>query len=231
MKSASIRFSEAQQVWAAWNQVPFATRLELVESAASKLALTELTKPLAFHKAHCEQLLSEPELMPGPTGETNELYTAGRGVALIIADDSLTIDNAMAFYAQLSVALLAGNTLLVCVQDSEVAKQVQTLIEKAAFPTGVLSLVEYDQYAQVLENEVRVVTAIAEDKLVQGINRQLAEKRGVIAPLVVETDLKRMPVALDPRLALRYITERTRTINITAVGGNATLLELGAAEH
>ncbi|MCP3702611.1 MAG: 1-pyrroline-5-carboxylate dehydrogenase, partial [Alteromonas sp.] len=27
------------------------------------------------------------------------------------------------------------------------------------------------------------------------------------------------------------ITERTRTINITAVGGNATLLELGSEAH
>ena len=32
-------------------------------------------------------LLSEQHLMAGPTGETNELYAAGRGGALVIGDD------------------------------------------------------------------------------------------------------------------------------------------------
>ncbi|HAS64519.1 MAG TPA: 1-pyrroline-5-carboxylate dehydrogenase, partial [Vibrio sp.] len=41
---------------------------------------------------------------------------------------------------------------------------------------------------------------------------------------VSETDLVTLNVAHDPHLSLRFITERTRTINITAVGGNATLL-------
>ncbi|MCO4788283.1 1-pyrroline-5-carboxylate dehydrogenase, partial [Vibrio cholerae] len=52
-----------------------------------------------------------------------------------------------------------------------------------------------------------------------------------IVSLVSETDLLTLPVAHDPHLSLRFITERTRTINITAVGGNATLLELGVDTH
>ncbi|MGO3799410.1 MAG: 1-pyrroline-5-carboxylate dehydrogenase, partial [Vibrio casei] len=56
---------------------------------------------------------------------------------------------------------------------------------------------------------------------------------GVITPLVAETvdgtstSGHDLVLTHDPSLVLSFITERTRTINITAVGGNATLLELG----
>lgn len=231
MKRASICFSEAQQAWAHWNQTAYATRYELLSSVATKLALDNLKIPLAFHHKHSAQLLTEPELMPGPTGETNELYTTGRGVALVMADKSVDIGCAKALYAQLSVALISGNCVLLCVQDSELAQQVLTLIDNLSLPSGVLSLVEYDQYSQLLDSDVRVACVLGEEELVKSVNRSFAAKTGAIAPLVAESDLYNMPVAQDPKLALRYITERTRTINITAVGGNATLLELGSAEH
>ncbi|GEM78992.1 hypothetical protein [Vibrio superstes] len=231
MKKASICFSEAQHAWALWNQTPYAARYELLSSVATELALENFKVPLAFHHKHSAQLLTEPELMPGPTGETNELYTAGRGVALIMADKSVDLGCAKALYAQLAVALMSGNCVLLCVQDSELAQQVLTLIDNLPLPSGVLSLVEYDQYAQLLDSDVRVVCVLGQEVLVQSVNRNLAGKAGAIAPLVAEIDLYQMPVAQDPKLALRYITERTRTINITAVGGNATLLELGSAEH
>ncbi|OBT16991.1 hypothetical protein A9264_09695 [Vibrio sp. UCD-FRSSP16_10] len=231
MKNASICFSEAQQAWSLWNQVPYANRHQSLLAASDALAIESFTLPLTFHHKHCHQLLTEPELMPGPTGETNELYTAGRGVAMIVADRLVDIHAAKALYAQLVVGLLSGNCVIMCVQDSELAKQVLTVIDALKLPSGVLSLVEYDQYAQLLESDIRIVSIIADASLVKEINRNLAKKSGAIAPLIAEVELAKMPVSQDPMLVLRYITERTRTINITAVGGNATLLELGSAEH
>ncbi|GAD90809.1 hypothetical protein VHA01S_056_00260 [Vibrio halioticoli NBRC 102217] len=231
MKNASICFSEAQQAWSLWNQVPYATRYQLIMTAAKALPLSHLKVPLEFHHKHSSELLSEPVLMPGPTGETNELYTAGRGVSLIIADSAVNMSVSKAFYAQLCVSLMAGNCVVLCVQDNELAEQVQKLIECLALPSGVLSLVEYDQYVQLIESDVRITTVLGEDAFVKEVNRHLARKTGAIAPLIAEVELEKMPVAQDPKLVLRYITERTRTINITAVGGNATLLELGSAEH
>ncbi|HCL41989.1 MAG TPA: hypothetical protein DHW73_11525, partial [Pseudomonas sp.] len=38
------------------------------------------------------------------------------------------------------------------------------------------------------------------------------------------------PKAGGPHYLLRFVTERTRTINTTAVGGNASLLSLGDGE-
>ncbi|CAM3968516.1 hypothetical protein [Vibrio neonatus] len=231
MKNASICFSEAQQAWSLWNQVPYATRYELMLAAANTLPLSNLKVPLEFHHKYCAELLSEPVLMPGPTGETNELYTAGRGVSLIIADSRVDVPVSKAFYAQLCVSLMAGNCVVLCVQDSDLAEQVLELIECLALPVGVLSLVEYDQYVQLLQSDVRITTVLGDDAFVKQVNRNLAQKSGAIAPLIAEVELAKMPVAQDPKLALRYITERTRTINITAVGGNATLLELGSAEY
>lgn len=231
MKKASICFSEAQQAWTLWNQVSYAVRFDLLHSTAAALALDAMKKPLVFHHQHSQALLSEPVLMKGPTGETNELYTSGRGTALIIADDSVSEDKAMALYAQLVVALMSGNCAILCVQNSTVAQQILKLIETAQWPQGVINLVEYDQYVQLLESDVRIVSVIGSEDLAKSVNRLLATKEGAIAPLVVELNLAKMPMAQDPKLVLRYITERTRTINITAVGGNATLLELGSADH
>jgi delta 1-pyrroline-5-carboxylate dehydrogenase len=62
----------------------------------------------------------------------------------------------------------------------------------------------------------------------QDVNRELAKREGAICTFVSETDLQALPVSHDPCLVLRFVTERTCTINITAVGGNASLLELGS---
>ena len=61
--------------------------------------------------AHTHQLV-------GPTGETNELYIYGRGVALIIQDDdSVLLQKAV--IAQLTAALVAGNSAVYCSDDAE----------------------------------------------------------------------------------------------------------------
>jgi delta 1-pyrroline-5-carboxylate dehydrogenase len=64
----------------------------------------------------------------------------------------------------------------------------------------------------------------------QRFNQLLAEREGQLAQLIYEGDLQAYSLLSEPTLCLRFITERTRTINITAVGGNASLLELGSAE-
>jgi delta 1-pyrroline-5-carboxylate dehydrogenase len=83
----------------------------------------------------------------------------------------------------------------------------------------------------LLESDVRSIGYVGNPEVERTINRQLAKRTGAIVSLTSETDLVSIPVAHDPHLALRFITERTRTINITAVGGNATLLELGSEAH
>ncbi|MCV5886981.1 hypothetical protein OFN71_27590, partial [Escherichia coli] len=81
------------------------------------------------------------------------------------------------------------------------------------------------------ESDVRSVGYVGYSQVEHALNLQLAKRDGAIVGLVSETDLESPKLAHDPHLSLRFITERTRTINITAVGGNATLLELGNETH
>ncbi len=54
-----------------------------IESQSAPLATVA-----TYHLEQASALLSEHHLMAaGPTGETNRLYAAGRGVALVIVDD------------------------------------------------------------------------------------------------------------------------------------------------
>lgn len=164
------------------------------------------------------------------TGETNELYTAGRGVALII-QDHVSQSAQQAAIAQLTCALLAGNSVIVCSDDIDLIKALETTAKSASLPINLLQFASLDAYHQLLESDVRSVGYIGNQEVERNINRQLAKRTGAIVGLVSETDVELIPVAHDPHLSLRFITERTRTINITAVGGNATLLELGSETH
>ncbi|NTJ39281.1 1-pyrroline-5-carboxylate dehydrogenase, partial [Vibrio vulnificus] len=91
-------------------------------------------------------------------------------------------------------------------------------------------MVAYDAVLQLIDRDVRSVGYVGNAQ-VDELNLQLAKRDGAIVGLVSATDQAGALLAHDPHLSLRFITERTRTINITAVGGNATLLELGNDTH
>lgn len=103
--------------------------------------------------------------------------------------------------------------------------------QQSSLPANLLQFASFDAYHQLIESDVRCVGYVGNPSVEATLNRQLAKRTGAIVSLVSETDLLTLPVAHDPHLSLRFITERTRTINITAVGGNATLLELGVDTH
>ncbi|CAM3827679.1 1-pyrroline-5-carboxylate dehydrogenase [Vibrio aquimaris] len=226
------RFSDAYAAWENWNLTSFEIRSEYVLGFKQALQGVEpaLAAVIDYHYQHSAQLLSKTHEMPGPTGETNELYTAGRGVALII-QDHVSQSAQQAAIAQLTCALLAGNSVIVCSDDIDLIKALETTAKSASLPINLLQFASLDAYHQLLESDVRSVGYIGNQEVERNINRQLAKRTGAIVGLVSETDVELIPVAHDPHLSLRFITERTRTINITAVGGNATLLELGSETH
>ena len=50
--------------------------------------------------------------------------------------------------------------------------------------------------------------------------RSLAQRSGVLVQYAAETDPQGCSTLLQPDHLLRFVTEKTRTINTTAVGGN-----------
>ncbi len=226
------RFSDAYSAWENWNLTDFNSRCECL--LAFKNALVESSNIAAsvanYHIEHAASLLADSHQLVGPTGETNELYTAGRGVALIIQDDHSETAQ-LAVIAQVTTALIAGNGVILCSDDTALATMLEKAFVQSTIPTNLIQFASNDAYQQLLESDIRVLGYVGTPKVEAQLNRQLAKRHGAIVSLVSETDTINTPVALDPHLSLRFITERTRTINITAVGGNTTLLELGSEAH
>lgn len=229
------RFSEvtvfdAQTAWEQWNLTDYSFKSECLLSVCRNLEQEqpELQAVINYHLQHASTIVAEPKLMPGPTGETNELYCAGRGVCALIIEGNHSWAASM---AQLTCALIAGNAVIICSDDIAFNQCIETAIA-TVLPAHLVHIVAYDSYQSVIDSDIRIVGFVGTEQTELSLNRLLVQKNGVIVPLVseiVETTAEEpmLILAHDPCLVLRFITERTRTINITAVGGNATLLELG----
>ena len=133
-------FSDALLAWEQWNLTDFDYKSAQV--LALKSEIESQSAPLAtvatYHLEQASALLSEHHLMAGPTGETNELYAAGRGVALVIVDDCEekvpALQTAMAL---ITAALLAGNSVQLCSDDmpfNTLIFPVETIAEKCVRP-------------------------------------------------------------------------------------------------
>ena len=228
MEHQIVEFSDAFSAWEYWNLTGFDSKSEHMMAFKNALATShpEWSEVVCFHIEQAAGCIGFSRQLIGPTGESNELYCAGRGVTVIIMEAEQ--ENARsAVIAQLTCALVAGNSVVLCSDDHTLVKELERAYQCSSLPMNIIQFAALDTAEKMLQPDVRVVgfvgTLIGEINL----NRQLAARSGVIVSLVSETDLATLPMAHDPHLSLRFMTERTRTINITAVGGNATLL--GAA--
>lgn len=89
-----------------------------------------------------------------------------------------------------------------------------------------------------MANDSQTVTLLYIDRLaqvavsgnrseVQTISQELANTDGILTQVISVTDMEGLSEMLTPDYLHRFVTERVKTINTTAIGGNASLLELG----
>lgn len=148
--------------------------------------------------------------LPGPTGESNELYYEGRGVFLCISPWNFPL---AIFLGQISAALVAGNTVLAKPAEttSLIAARAVELFYQAGMPANVL---------QLLPGEGRVVGgALVPDPRIAGIaftgstetarliNRQLAERDGPIATFIAETGGQNAMIVDSTALPEQVVTD------------------------
>jgi len=228
--------------WPEWNLQDIHTRAELISAWVELLvqddALGTLAAEMAkYQKQQALSLLAETKVMPGPTGEVNELYSAGRGLFVVtMADMSLTKTPSAisALIAHISAALLAGNCILIALPERELERQTKLVssLHQAGFADNVVQGCDYSQLEQLIAApQIAGVAYTGDVGMAQKLNAILATRTGLLAQLVTELSEHALTTVTDNHFVLRFITERTRTINITAVGGNATLLELGGGDH
>ncbi|MDP5252593.1 MULTISPECIES: 1-pyrroline-5-carboxylate dehydrogenase [unclassified Vibrio] len=228
-------FTDANHAWPQWNQSDVDFKRQYLLSLERFLfgRYPDLAKAMRYQLKHSLAWVNKVENMPGPTGETNELYSSGRGVCVIaMSKDTDTPSALQAIFAIVTSSLLAGNTIIFC-SDNEVFNTIMTeaLNELNNLTPNVVQLTPYDALQPLLAMDIRGFAYVGTADVEQTLNLTLAQRDGAIISMVSETDFVALPTAQDPNLVLRFITERTRTINITAVGGNATLLELGNEAH
>jgi RHH-type proline utilization regulon transcriptional repressor/proline dehydrogenase/delta 1-pyrroline-5-carboxylate dehydrogenase len=140
-------------------------------------------------------------LLPGPTGELNQLSTVARGIVLCLGPGR------QAALLQAQTALAQGNGVVLVANDLNLPNSDLPLV----VIKGQLSATDITQLSGY-----HAVAANGHAPYQQQLRLALANKLGPLLPLISET--------ADPQ---RYTMERHLCIDTTAAGGNASLIAEG----
>ena len=163
-------------------------------------------------------LLDKPLVLPGPTGESNKLYLEPRGCMVCYADK----DTSFNFWAiSIISALATGNTVITVVSDTfydEANVFRDRFIETGVAP-GVLQVAKLEQLQEILGHD-HIAGAVIGSACERNsfINNQFANRVGAILPVITSEHYD--------SLINRLVTEKTVSIDITASGGNTSLMTL-----
>lgn len=224
--NTSAIIQHALQQWEAWNTLGFAKRDAIVNRWAQSLNNTAAQQMIAFQRQCAAEHIAKVQVMPGPTGELNELYCSGRGVFIVHAEADAPLS---ATAGALSAALLAGNTVVLALPEGQTpgANAIEQALIQAGVPRGVVQVASVAELGQLITHPLLAGFAYAgHAAAAHNWLNQLAQQEGALTQLVAETDLEALSTVGESTYCLRFITERTRSINLTAIGGNASLMEL-----
>ena len=204
--------ASAQAAFPAWSSIPVAERaaaleragdlmeqnrgrlIALLQSEAGKTiddCVSEVREAVDYCRFYAQDArrMFAPRVLPGPTGESNELRMRGRGVFVCISPWNFPL---AIFSGQVVAALVAGNSVVAkpAEQTPLVAFETIRLLHRAGIPAGALNLVPGDGKTGarlVADRRVAGVAFTGSTEVARGINRTLAAKPGPITPLIAET--------------------------------------------
>ncbi|MCM5703332.1 bifunctional proline dehydrogenase/L-glutamate gamma-semialdehyde dehydrogenase PutA [Larsenimonas salina] len=144
-----------------------------------------------YYAKRAREIFGAPTVLPGPTGESNELFMMGRGVFATISPWNFPV---AIFCGQTVAAAVAGNTVLAkpAEQTSLIASRVIELLYEAGMPRDVVQLLPGDgpTVGAVLSGDARItgVAFTGSTQTAQLINRSLAGRENAALPtLIAET--------------------------------------------
>ncbi|WNL46715.1 bifunctional proline dehydrogenase/L-glutamate gamma-semialdehyde dehydrogenase PutA [Dyella sp. BiH032] len=197
-----------------WDRLPAASRAAILEHAADQLearrgefialcvreagkslpdAIAEIREAadfLRYYATMARRYFGQPEQLPGPTGESNQLFLNGRGVFVCISPWNFPL---AIFLGQVSAALAAGNSVIAkpAEQTSLIGHAAVKLLHEAGVPTDVLQYLPGDgaTVGAALTRDPRVagVAFTGSTETAWAINRALAARNAPIAALIAET--------------------------------------------
>ncbi|GAB3486975.1 1-pyrroline-5-carboxylate dehydrogenase [Marinomonas epiphytica] len=222
----SVQIEMAQKVFESWDKLGVNGRAQLLQPVLSKLSEQE-QKMAQWQISNALKEIGETQIMPGPTGERNELSSQGRGAFLCVSFAQHS-QAKTGLIGQIIAALIAGNPVIT------VGSKGQGIMDLLApsLPEGVIQNVAESAQDSIIEAEhLAGIAVICKPEEALSLNQRLAAKNGLICQLVEETNVDSLNYIASPHYILRFVTERTVSINTTAIGGNATLLELGSMDE
>jgi len=197
-----------------WDRLPAASRAAILEHAAEQLearrgefialcvreagkslpdAIAEIREAadfLRYYATMARRLFGQPAQLPGPTGESNQLFLHGRGVFVCISPWNFPL---AIFLGQVSAALAAGNAVIAkpAEQTSLIGHLAVQLLHAAGVPAEVLQYLPGDgaTVGAALTRDPRVagVAFTGSTETAWAINRALAARNAPIAALIAET--------------------------------------------
>ncbi|WP_251359077.1 bifunctional proline dehydrogenase/L-glutamate gamma-semialdehyde dehydrogenase PutA [Kangiella sp. TOML190] len=213
-KQALEALAVAQKSFIAWDMTPAEKRAEVLDTIADLFeqhkhelialcsrdggktmqdSIDEVREAVDFCRYYANrarQDFAQETSLPGPTGESNDLYLQGRGVFACISPWNFPL---AIFTGQVVAALVAGNTVLAKPADQTtlVAYRAIQLMHQAGIPKGVLQFVPCrgSTFGKTVLSDPRIagVAFTGSTDTAHTINRTLAARDSVIAPLIAET--------------------------------------------
>ena len=204
----------AKQNFIAWDMTPVAQRAQILDKIADLFeenkhelialcchdggksmqdGIDEVREAVDFCRYYANKAredFGQEISLPGPTGESNDLYLQGRGVFACISPWNFPL---AIFTGQVVAALVAGNTVLAKPADQTtlVAYRAVQLMHQAGVPASVLHFVPCrgSTFGKTVLADPRIcgVAFTGSTSTAHTINRTLAARDSVIAPLIAET--------------------------------------------
>ncbi|HVO14681.1 MAG TPA: bifunctional proline dehydrogenase/L-glutamate gamma-semialdehyde dehydrogenase PutA [Alphaproteobacteria bacterium] len=176
-------------------------------------ALSEVREAVDFARYYAARARAEfarPEALPGPTGESNELWLRGRGVFACISPWNFPLS---IFAGQVTAALAAGNAAIAkpAEQTPLIAAEAVRLMHAAGLPEDVVQLLPGDGPTVgaplVADPRVSGVVFTGSTETAWAINRALAARSGPIVPLIAETGGQNALLADSSALAEQVVAD------------------------
>lgn len=178
-----------------------------------------------------ESTFAEPLVLSGITGERNTLSCTGKGLVLLRITSQTSVAAALLAFQG---ALLTGNALLVQtdLKWSALFSLLENQLEQVIPDLCLIQQLALTQQESVLQHpDLAAVVYLGQEPDSRVLNRLLALRVTSIISPMVESDALNLSLVAGIDYLFGLVTERTQTINLTAIGGNTSLMEQGASRY
>lgn len=196
----------------------FTTLLEGAEKVEANIA--KIMKHALFL---AQSFIATTELLPGPTGETNEFYYVPRGKVLLIHQAFEPMSHKISIYL-LSLSLAAGNETFFVSDDSALKKQVYELFGAHEGVNKRLHFIEMNGTDNLFQ-DMQLLAFLGGKPQEDILYKKLIKANNNIVGMISQTEFDQPWLLYDEKLIFQFVHERVRSINVTAIGGNADLIE------